>query len=88
MLIDIPPGALLNRLQRGVVYPLERVAHAMEGFFEEPTLAALRELALRLAAHEVDLHYADDPWPMSSSPGRVAGPRHPRSRPRSRASAS
>jgi two-component system, OmpR family, sensor histidine kinase KdpD len=72
ILIDIPPRALLNRLQRGVIYPLERVPHAIEGFFKEPTLAALRELALRLAAHEVDLHYADDPW-ASSSPGGPAG---------------
>jgi two-component system sensor histidine kinase KdpD len=80
MLIDIPPRALLNRLQRGVIYPLERVPHAMEGFFKEPTLAALRELALRLAAHEVDLHYADDPWAKSSPLGRIGDSASPAKR--------
>jgi two-component system, OmpR family, sensor histidine kinase KdpD len=80
LLIDVPPRALLNRLQRGVIYPRERVPHAMEGFFKEPTLAALRELALRLAAHEVDLHYADDPWAKSSPLGRIGGSSSPAKR--------
>jgi two-component system, OmpR family, sensor histidine kinase KdpD len=60
VLVDIPPRALLNRLLRGVVYPPEKVQRALEGFFKEPTLAALRELALRQTAHEVDLRHADD----------------------------
>jgi two-component system, OmpR family, sensor histidine kinase KdpD len=60
VLVDIPPRALLNRLLRGVVYPPEKVQRAMEGFFKEPTLAALRELALRQTALEVDLRHADD----------------------------
>jgi two-component system sensor histidine kinase KdpD len=55
VLIDLPPRALLNRLQRGVVYPPEKAQRALENFFKEPTLAALRELALRQTAHEVDL---------------------------------
>jgi two-component system, OmpR family, sensor histidine kinase KdpD len=58
VLIDLPPRALLNRLQRGVVYPPEKVARAMDSFFKEPTLAALRELALRQTAHEVDVRHA------------------------------
>ena len=61
MLIDLPPRALLNRLQRGVVYPPEKVARAMDSFFKEPTLAALRELALRQTAHEVDVRHAGGP---------------------------
>ena len=52
--VDLTPQALLNRLARGVVYPMEKAAHAMENFFREPTLAALREMALRQAAHAVD----------------------------------
>jgi two-component system, OmpR family, sensor histidine kinase KdpD len=52
--VDLTPRALLNRLARGVVYPMEKAAHAMENFFREPTLAALREMALRQAAHAVD----------------------------------
>jgi two-component system sensor histidine kinase KdpD len=59
VLIDLPPRALLNRLQRGVVYPPEKVQRAMESFFKEPTLAALREMAMRQTAHEVELRHAD-----------------------------
>ncbi len=59
VLVDLPPRALLNRLQRGVVYPPEKVARAMESFFKEPTLAALRELALRQTAHEVEVRQLD-----------------------------
>jgi two-component system, OmpR family, sensor histidine kinase KdpD len=52
--IDLPPRALLNRLQRGVVYEQEKAQRAIENFFKEPTLAALREMALRQTAHEVE----------------------------------
>lgn len=52
--VDLTPRALLNRLARGVVYPVDKAAHAMENFFREPTLAALREMALRQAAHALD----------------------------------
>ena len=57
VLIDLTPGALLNRLQRGAVYGPEKAQQAMENFFKEPTLAALRELALRQTAHEVDVRH-------------------------------
>lgn len=55
VLVDLTPGALLNRLDRGVVYPSDKAKVAKENFFREPTLAALREMALRQTAHEVDL---------------------------------
>jgi two-component system sensor histidine kinase KdpD len=55
VMVDLPPQALLNRLKRGVVYPLEKARQAMENFFKEPTLVALREVALRQTAHEVDI---------------------------------
>jgi two-component system sensor histidine kinase KdpD len=61
VLVDLPPRALLNRLARGVVYPPEKVAQALDHFFKEPTLAALREMALRHAAHEVDLRQEEPP---------------------------
>lgn len=54
VLVDLTPGALLNRLDRGVVYAPEKAQQAKENFFKEPTLAALREMALRQAAHEVE----------------------------------
>lgn len=55
VLVDLTPGALLNRLDRGVVYSPEKAQRAKENFFKEPTLAALREMALRQTAHEVDV---------------------------------
>ena len=54
VLIDLPPQALLNRLHRGVIYGPDKAHQAMKGFFKEPTLAALREMALLQTAHEVD----------------------------------
>jgi two-component system sensor histidine kinase KdpD len=59
VLVDLTPGALLNRLQRGVVYGSEKAQRAMENFFKESTLGALRELALRQTAHEVDIRHAE-----------------------------
>jgi two-component system sensor histidine kinase KdpD len=55
VLADLTPGALLNRLDRGVVYAPDKAQRAKEHFFKEPSLAALRELALRQTAHEVDV---------------------------------
>jgi two-component system, OmpR family, sensor histidine kinase KdpD len=53
--IDVTPDALLNRLKRGAIYKPEMVEKALAGFFKGSNLGALRELALRQAAHEVDL---------------------------------
>ncbi|MGH9535424.1 MAG: histidine kinase [Terriglobales bacterium] len=54
VMVDLTPRALLNRLERGVIYEPERARRAAENFFRESTLVALRELALRQAAHEVE----------------------------------
>ena len=54
VMVDATTGALLNRLKRGDIYALEKAQQAMENFFKESTLAALRELALRQTAHEVE----------------------------------
>ncbi|MGA7410447.1 MAG: histidine kinase [Bryobacteraceae bacterium] len=54
VMIDLTPRALLNRLERGVVYPAEKAQLAMKNFFRESTLVALREMALRQTAHEVE----------------------------------
>ncbi len=53
VMVDLTPRALLHRLQRGVVYEREKAERALQNFFRESTLVALRELALRQAAHEV-----------------------------------
>jgi two-component system, OmpR family, sensor histidine kinase KdpD len=52
--IDLTPRALRNRLERGVVYAPEKARRAMENFFTETNLTALREMALRHTAHEVE----------------------------------
>jgi two-component system, OmpR family, sensor histidine kinase KdpD len=54
VLIDLSPEALLARLRAGKVYPSERVDSALNGFFRIENLAALRELALRQVAEEVE----------------------------------
>lgn len=53
-LIDLPPDELLARLERGEIYPREKIERSLQGFFRRSTLTALRELALRLAAEKVD----------------------------------
>ncbi len=54
ILIDLTPEALLERLRDGKVYPPERVDAALGGFFKIENLAALREVALRQVAEEVE----------------------------------
>jgi two-component system sensor histidine kinase KdpD len=54
VMVDLPPGALLNRLRRGAVYAPDKAQRAVQHFFKESTLVALREFALRQTAHEVD----------------------------------
>jgi hypothetical protein len=44
VLVDLTPQALLNRLERGVVYAPDRAQKALQHFFKESTLGALREL--------------------------------------------
>jgi two-component system, OmpR family, sensor histidine kinase KdpD len=55
VMVDLSPRALLNRLARGVVYPPEIARRALDNFFKESSLVALRELALRQTAHEVEV---------------------------------
>jgi two-component system sensor histidine kinase KdpD len=54
VMVDLTPRALLNRLERGVVYPPDRARSALQNFFREPTLVALRELAMRQTAYTVE----------------------------------
>lgn len=54
VLVDITPEALINRLERGVIYRPEKVTQALSNFFREGNLSALREIAMREAAHSVD----------------------------------
>lgn len=53
-LIDLTPQALQQRLREGKVYALEKVEQALGHFFKTGNLIALRELALREIADDVD----------------------------------
>jgi two-component system, OmpR family, sensor histidine kinase KdpD len=54
VLIDVTPEALLDRLRAGKVYPPERIDAALNNFFRIENLSALREVALRQVAEEVE----------------------------------
>lgn len=54
VMVDLTPRALLHRLERGVIYKEDQGQADEQELFREPTLVALRELALREAAHEVE----------------------------------
>ncbi|HKE01647.1 MAG TPA: sensor histidine kinase KdpD [Planctomycetota bacterium] len=53
-LVDLPPDALLERLQQGRVYVPEIAREALGRFFRKGNLGALRELSLRRTAQWVD----------------------------------
>jgi two-component system, OmpR family, sensor histidine kinase KdpD len=54
VLIDITPQALIERLRAGKIYRPDRVEAALNNFFRVENLAALREVALRQVAEEVE----------------------------------
>jgi two-component system, OmpR family, sensor histidine kinase KdpD len=54
VLVDLTPEALTQRLREGKVYPPERIATALDSFFKVENLSALRELALREVAEDVE----------------------------------
>lgn len=53
-IVDVTPRALINRLERGDIYPRETLDEKTQSFFREGNLMALREIALREAATRVD----------------------------------
>ncbi len=52
--VDISPEALQARMRHGNIYPPEQARQALEGFFRKGNLAALRELALKRVAFDVE----------------------------------
>ena len=69
--IDLSPAELRERLRDGKIYRPEVAARALENFFREGNLAALREIGLRRAAQRVDQDVRDymrqhsvGPWPI------------------------
>jgi two-component system sensor histidine kinase KdpD len=69
--IDVTPAELRTRLKDGKIYPAATASRALENFFREGNLAALREIGLRRAAQRVDQdvreymrqHAVAGPWP-------------------------
>jgi two-component system sensor histidine kinase KdpD len=69
--LDISPAELRTRLRDGKIYRPDVAARALENFFREGNLAALREIGLRRAAQRVDqdvqdymrAHAVAGPWP-------------------------
>lgn len=54
VLVDLPPRELIERLRQGKVYVPDRARAALDRFFSPSNLAALRELAMHVAADRVD----------------------------------
>jgi two-component system sensor histidine kinase KdpD len=54
VLIDLTPEALIERLQAGKIYGPDRIEPALNNFFRIENLTALREIALRQVAEEVE----------------------------------
>ncbi|KRW59813.1 sensor histidine kinase [Pseudomonas sp. TTU2014-080ASC] len=54
LLIDLPPRELLERLREGKVYVPDQARAAIDAFFSQTNLTALRELAMQTAAARVD----------------------------------
>ena len=75
ILVDLPPETLIERLQAGKVYLPETAGRALANFFTPTKLAALREMALRFAAHSVDRRLNDEISASGDQLSIVAGER-------------
>jgi two-component system, OmpR family, sensor histidine kinase KdpD len=72
VLIDLTPEALIARLRAGKVYPGENVEAALNNFFTVENLLALREVALRQVAQEVEAKRLTVEEPLGTRQERVA----------------
>jgi two-component system sensor histidine kinase KdpD len=80
--IDLPPAELRQRLTGGRIYRPDVAKRALDGFFREGNLAALREMALRRAAERVDADVTgymranaiEGPWPAGDRVLALVGP--------------
>ena len=81
-LIDVTPAELRTRLSDGKIYRPDNARRALDNFFKEGNLAALREIALRRAAAHVDDDVRDwmrragvaGPWPAGDRVLALIGP--------------
>jgi two-component system sensor histidine kinase KdpD len=72
VLIDLTPEALIARLQAGKIYPGENIEAALNNFFTVENLLALREVALRQVAQEVEAKRLVVEEPLGTREERVA----------------
>lgn len=86
-LVDLPVDSLIERMEAGKIYPEAQAQTALRHFFRPGNLTALRELALRRMAADVDEqleeymreHDIEDVWPAAErvlvwlQPGADAG---------------
>ncbi|HEX4458979.1 MAG TPA: histidine kinase [Polyangia bacterium] len=72
--IDLAVEDLLQRLEGGKIYPPDKVPWALEHFFQEHNLSALRELSLREVAESLE-RSAQARTPAGSAPRSTAGGR-------------
>ncbi len=71
VVVDLPPEDLIQRLKEGKVYLPDNAQRAIDRFFQPSNLTALRELALRRTADQVDEQMltqlrqrgVEGPWP-------------------------
>ena len=56
--VDLPVDALRERLRSGLIYPPERIERALQNFFTEENLSALRELSLHETARDLEARYS------------------------------
>lgn len=56
---DLTPEALVTRMRRGDIYPMDRVQRSLANFFRRGNLIALREMALHRVARAVDRNLDD-----------------------------
>jgi two-component system sensor histidine kinase KdpD len=73
VLIDLTPEALIARLRAGKIYPGETIEAALNNFFTVENLLALREVALRQVAQEVEAKRLVVEEPLGTRAERVAG---------------
>ncbi|MHC8354982.1 DUF4118 domain-containing protein [Pseudomonas sp. LB3P81] len=73
MLVDLPPRELLERLRDGKVYVPEQARAAIDAYFSQTNLTALRELAMQTAAAQVDNDLAQGYRQLGQSAPAVRG---------------
>lgn len=71
--LDLAVEDLLDRLRAGKIYPADRIPWALDHFFRDANLSALRELSLREVAQSLDRAAVRQPAAASPAPpaGRV-----------------